>query len=254
MRLRGGELGRGVETTASSMPVPDTCTQDLPPLNPVNIAGLKKPLPPIPPFNGLARPQAATRPPPFKGSVTKSQPQAAASSWSQPQAAASSSSNKMPMYVPMSAYDSARATRMEDREPQGHPMQDAVPHPRWEQKTGSWSPPGSPPSIDAGGGDSKKGNAQRMSQVLEHKIVSAAPAGLTRIDSVPMFKNEQGKRVNLKGERVDELGRLTRARGSKGPTSSLRWDHDWARVAREQKAKKEAKDKEEWDAWYNYRS
>ena len=48
----------------------------------------------------------------------------------------------------------------------------------------------------------------------------AADDGLTEAGTVKLFQNREGHLVNEMGERVDPLGRPTRARGVKGHYSS----------------------------------
>ena len=46
--------------------------------------------------------------------------------------------------------------------------------------------------------------------------------GATEVEGVKLYMNKLGYLVNAKNERVDQWGRLTRARGVKGSTSSRR--------------------------------
>ena len=99
-------------------------------------------------------------------------------------------------------------------------------------------------SVDGGGGRNSAGAAQpkRMRQVPESETVwpdndpnDDVMDGLTPLGPVMIYLNDNGKRVNAKGEFVDKMGRLSHPRGCKSPYSSQKWDHDWARVAREKK-------------------
>ena len=133
-----------------------------------------------------------------------------------------------------------RPTRMEECSPQ---VQEGahLRRPRWEMETGTYSPPGKPLSLDAGGRSSAAAaQPKRMRQVPESETVwpdndpdDDLMDGLTPLGHVPIYLNARGKRVNAKGEYVDKMGRLSHARGFKGNTSSRKWDHDYERVARE---------------------
>ena len=47
--------------------------------------------------------------------------------------------------------------------------------------------------------------------------------GATEVEGAKLYQNRYGQLVNERNERVDKFGRLTRARGVKGSTSSRRW-------------------------------
>jgi hypothetical protein len=50
-----------------------------------------------------------------------------------------------------------------------------------------------------------------------------SPEGLDEVEGPKLYRTKDGHLVNEKGERVDALGRVTRARGVKGKNSSRKW-------------------------------
>ena len=50
---------------------------------------------------------------------------------------------------------------------------------------------------------------------------------MTPAHTVQLYTNKYGQMVNANGDRVDRLGRPTRARGVKGSGSSQRWNSGW---------------------------